>query len=88
VTEIIDVRTPGEFAEGHLEGAVNIDCADESFVVEISLLDREETYLLYCRSGARSENAMVYMQGMGFSDVVNLGGYADASAATGIPLVK
>jgi hypothetical protein len=31
---------------------------------------------------------MVYMQGMGFSDVVNLGGYADASAATGIPLVK
>lgn len=88
MTKIIDVRTPGEFAEGHLEGAVSIDFTDESFAVEIAQLDREETYLLYCRSGARSGNAMVYMLGVGFLDVVNLGGYADASAATGIPLVK
>ena len=87
VTAIIDVRTPDEFASGHVEGAVNINWEGATFADEVASLDKSGTYLLYCRSGNRAGQAKAAMEQMGFTDVTNLGGYQDAANATGLPLV-
>lgn len=87
VTAVIDVRTPAEFAEGHLEGAVNIDWQDASFADTVSELDKDGTYVIYCRSGNRSGQAIDAMTSMGFTDLTNGGSVADASALTGLAIV-
>ncbi len=86
-TVIIDVRTPEEFADGHLEGAININIFDPMFEGVVAALDTSNTYLVYCRSGQRSGNALAFMNSVGFDDVTNLGGVADASETTGIRIV-
>lgn len=74
---IVDVRTPAEYATGHLEGALNIDLNAPDFRAKIAELEKDETYVLYCRSGNRSGQAKAIMEEMGFSDVTNAGGYDD-----------
>ncbi len=86
-TVIIDVRTPEEFASGHLEDAVNIDVQSGDFAARISELDPEASYIVYCRSGARAGNAVAQMAELGITDAVNAGGVDAASLATGIPIV-
>jgi len=54
---ILDVRTPREFSQGHLENAINIDFYAETFRQDINQLDREKAYLIYCRRGVRSDLA-------------------------------
>ena len=54
---LLDVRTPKEFAEGHIAGAVNLDVQDPQFGAKLAKLDRDKTYLVYCRSGRRSASA-------------------------------
>lgn len=54
---IIDVRTPEEFATGHLQGAVNFDVNDEEFKNQVKDLDKNASYILYCRSGNRAHGA-------------------------------
>jgi len=71
---ILDVRTPQEFAEGHIAGAVNIDVSSPDFAQQVSELDPEGTYAVYCRSGNRSRTAMAVMQDAGLSDVFGLEG--------------
>jgi rhodanese-related sulfurtransferase len=88
VTAVIDVRTPAEFAEGHLEGAVNINIEDPTFADQVSTLAKDGTYVVYCRSGNRSAQAIDAMTSMGFTDLTNAGGYLDASNLTGLPLVQ
>ncbi len=84
---IIDVRTPEEFASGHVEGAVNINLESAEFTDLIGQLDPAGTYFVYCRSGNRSTQAAEYMASVGFTNVTNLGGYNDASNKLGLPLV-
>ena len=48
---ILDVRTPQEFAQGHLAGAMNIDSSAPDFEQKLAALDRDKTYLVYCRVG-------------------------------------
>lgn len=79
---VIDVRTPGEFAEGHLAGVEHVDFMNPTFRERVDALDRDQTYYLYCRSGNRSGKAAGLMQEMGFTDVYNVGGY-DALAEAG-----
>ncbi len=86
-TIIIDVRTPAEFATGHLEGALNIDVQSPDFAAKISELDPSQSYFVYCRSGNRSGQAMAQMSTMGFSDMGNGGSVQEASASSGIPVV-
>jgi len=86
-TVIIDVRTPQEFAEGHLDGAINLDIYDPGFENSVGSLDFGGTYVVYCRSGQRSANALAFMRSIGIDNVTNLGGVTDASAETGIPIV-
>jgi phage shock protein E len=69
---ILDVRTPAEFAAGHIEGAINIDAESGRFAEEIKSLDASKTYAIYCRSGRRSALAADVMQGAGFASLYNL----------------
>ncbi len=78
---VIDVRTPAEYAAGHVAGALNIDVEAGDFASKISTLDKEASYLLYCRSGRRSAIAADEMAKAGFTDVVDGGGMADLVAA-------
>ena len=86
-TVVIDVRTSAEFAEGHLDGAVNIDVQGADFDALVSELPTDGDYVVYCRSGNRSAAAIERMKGLGFTNLVNAGGLNDASAATGLEIV-
>ena len=84
---ILDVRTPGEFAEGYIEGARLIDFQGGSFETEIETLDKNATYAVYCRSGNRSGQAVKIMQDAGFLNLFNLDGGVIDWANQGMPLV-
>ena len=88
VTAVIDVRTPAEFASGHLEGAVNIDWEGTDFAGQVAALDKNGTYVLYCRSGNRAGQALDAMTSMGFAHLNNAGGVDNASTLTGLPIVQ
>jgi rhodanese-related sulfurtransferase len=84
---VIDVRTPEEFAEGHIDGATMIDFYEATFADEIAALDPNRTYLLYCRSGNRSGQTAALMQQLGFEQVYDLDGGVVAFGGQGLPLV-
>jgi rhodanese-related sulfurtransferase len=84
----LDVRTLGEYAEGHLEGAQLIDFQSGNFENEISSLDKNATYAVYCRSGNRSGQAVKVMQDAGFTSVFNMNGGVIDWANAGLPLVN
>jgi rhodanese-related sulfurtransferase len=84
----LDVRTPGEYAEGHLEGAQLIDFQSGNFESEISSLDKDATYAVYCRSGNRSGQSVKVMHDAGFHNVYNLNGGVIDWANAGLPLVN
>jgi rhodanese-related sulfurtransferase len=84
---ILDVRTPEEFASGHIEGAINVDFNSGNFANEITRLNPSETYAIYCRSGSRSGQAASIMHKAGFHDVSNLNGGVIDWANAGLPLV-
>lgn len=86
-TVIIDVRTPQEFAEGHLEGAVNIDVQSADFDASVQQLDPDGEYVVYCRSGNRSAAAIDRMTALGFSTLVDAGSLQNAATSTGLPIV-
>jgi len=71
---ILDVRTPGEFADGHIPGAININVMDPSFNNKIESMDKSKDYYVICRSGGRSGSACGKMSKMGFDKVHNLVG--------------
>jgi phage shock protein E len=80
----VDVRTPAEYAAGHLDGAVNIDVEAPTFDAQIAKLDKATTYAVYCHSGRRSGLATDAMGKAGFAHVYNLsGGIADLASAGG-----
>lgn len=85
--EVIDVRTPEEFEEGHLEGAARIGIADDDFRDQLDQLDRGGNYLVYCRTDNRSGQAVTVMREMGFENVWDLDGGVSAWADAGLPLV-
>ena len=71
---LLDVRTPEEFAEGRLQGAVNMDVQEDSFADKITMLDSSKTYIVYCRSGSRSHAAAKMISKNGFTVYVLKGG--------------
>jgi rhodanese-related sulfurtransferase len=84
----LDVRTPGEFAEGYIEGARLINFQSGNFENEIATLDKSATYAVYCRSGNRSGQAVKVMQAAGFTNVFNMNGGVIDWANAGLPLVR
>jgi rhodanese-related sulfurtransferase len=83
---ILDVRTPEEFRSGYIEGAVNIDYYNPGFQVELGKLDRTKTYLVYCRTGNRTENAFALMKELQFREVYPVEGGITAWRAAGFPV--
>lgn len=86
-TVILDVRTPEEFAAGHIEGAVNIDVSGSGFEAALGELDPEVPYAVYCRSGNRSATALAVMEHLGFTAAYHLDGGVGAWTRSGRPLV-
>ena len=82
-TLVIDVRTAEEFAEGHFPGAINIPHEDIIQGIRALNVDKDQTILLYCRSGNRSGQAETKLQSFGFSGAKNVGGLEALLAATG-----
>lgn len=87
-TVILDVRTPEEVAEGHLAGAKNIDVQDELFEQNIEQLNKNKTYLLYCRSGKRTAVAGAKMKAAGFKKVYMLDGGITSWKEKGKPVTN
>jgi rhodanese-related sulfurtransferase len=85
--KVIDVRTPEEFSEGYVKGAVNIDVSDPDFESQIASLDKDVAYSVYCRSGNRSAVAVDIMRNAGFTNVVDLGAVEEAAQALSLPVV-
>lgn len=69
---IVDVRAPHEYGSGHLKGSINLDFRSPSFGSQIEGLDRDDAYLLYCRTGIRSARALLLMSSLGFLELYNL----------------
>ncbi len=85
---IIDVRSPEEFAEGHIENAKNIDVNAGDILAQLGELNKNLTYIVYCRTGIRSDIARDIMEEIGFSFVINMNSGTIAWVAAGLPLVK
>lgn len=85
---LIDVRTPKEYNEGHLEGATNIDFFEENFAETMKGKDKNQTYYVYCRSGGRSGKTLKMMKDAGFKKVYDLAGGVIAWEKANKPLVK
>jgi rhodanese-related sulfurtransferase len=84
---LLDVRTPQEFAEGHLEGAVNLDVEATDFAARAAELDPDASYAVYCRSGNRSQAAMLAMRSAGVTAAADLAGGIGAWTQAGLPVV-
>ena len=84
--QLLDVRTPEEFAEGHLEGAINIDLFSNDFMRDAtSILKKEEPIYVYCRSGRRSKTAGTKLARLGYKSI-NLDGGIIAWEDAGLPV--
>jgi phage shock protein E len=89
VAAVVDVRTPEEFAAGHLAGAININVEGTDFATQMGQLDKAKNYVLYCHSGRRAGIALDWMKQNGFTGTItNAGGISDASGATGLAIVQ
>lgn len=84
---VLDVRTPAEFAGGHLKNALNIDLKAADFADRLDKLDKKGVYLVYCRGGARSLRAMGLMKDKGFIRVNDLEGGILKWQDAGLPMV-
>jgi rhodanese-related sulfurtransferase len=69
---VLDVRTGGEYAAGHIANAINIDVEGMTFDGDIKSLDKDAKYAVYCQSGRRSVNAIKKLQDAGFTNLFNL----------------
>jgi rhodanese-related sulfurtransferase len=85
---VLDIRTPAEYAEGHVRGAMNIDFTSADFAKRLEELDPDATYLVYCRSGNRSAKAMKVFGRLGFTRILHLSKGIKDWQAQGLPLVK
>ena len=84
----LDVRTPAEYAQGHIPGAINIDCASRDFSEKIAALDRNHQYLVHCAAGTRSPRACERMAKLNFTNLYALNGGFKAWEQAGKPIEK
>lgn len=80
--QLIDVRTPAEYAEGHIANSKNINITGEDFDQQVALLDKSKPVMLYCKSGVRSAKASLRLKELGFENITDLeGGFSNWSGA-------
>lgn len=85
---LLDVRTPEEFADERLDKAVNLDYYARNFREELSRLDRDKLYLVYCRTGRRSGLALRMMDELRFKEAYNMIGGIVQWKAEGLPVFR
>lgn len=85
---VVDVRTPEEYAEGHLKGATLVPTGSEGFVSKVRAAAAGKPVLVYCRSGNRSSKAAAQLTAAGVPNVSNLWGGIQAWQAAGNAVVK
>jgi rhodanese-related sulfurtransferase len=84
IYNMVDVRTPQEFAQASIEKAKNIDFNGDSFESELSQLEKDKPLFIYCKSGGRSSKAVEKAKEMGFERIIELDGGMDAWKAAKI----
>jgi thioredoxin 1 len=84
--QLIDVRTPQEYAAGHIEGAMNIDWNGNAFASMAGQLDKDKPVFIYCKVGGRSAQAAASLRSMGFKNVTELKGGFDAWNGSNFPV--
>ena len=85
---LMDVRTPKEFEDGHIQGALLLDYYSSDYVDRLKALDRNKTYLIYCRSGNRSGKSLAIFDKLGFRRVYNLDAGVIGWSREKYPLVR
>ena len=85
---VLDVRTPGEVALGHIAGSVHFDILSDDFPKNIATLEKDKTYFVYCGSGIRSNKAIDLMKSKGFEKLYGLKGGIKEWKAQGLEIVK
>jgi rhodanese-related sulfurtransferase len=85
---ILDVRTPEEYAEGYLDGAILLDFYAADFEDELDKLDKNKRYVVYCRSGNRSGQSVDIMEDLDFMEVYDVDGGILRWEAEGFPTAK
>jgi rhodanese-related sulfurtransferase len=87
-TQILDVRTPGEYADGHLANALNINIADADFKDKVAKLDKNKQVCVYCQRGMRSAKAAGLMSELGFKEIYDLEGGIEGWTGAGLKVEK
>ncbi len=82
---LLDIRSPQEFDAGHLQGAMNIDYRDSTFASNLDRLDKNATYLLYCRTAHRTTLSLPLFKEKGFVEVYNMLGGLTEWKQDGLP---
>jgi phage shock protein E len=85
---VLDVRTPAEFAEGHIAGATNINFMAKDFATQVGKLDRDKIYLVHCASGGRSKRCLPQLKELGLKQIYHLDGGFSAWEEAGKPVAK
>jgi phage shock protein E len=71
---VIDVRSPEEFAGGHLEGAINIQWHDSEAIAHAIGINKQRQVVMYCRSGNRANKSITKMKALGYNNIFNATG--------------
>jgi len=83
---LLDIRTPYEYEQGHIDDALLLNYYDKNFISKLSILDKDKHYLIYCRSGNRSKNTLQIMNEMGFKNFADLKGGIQAWKRAKMPI--
>lgn len=83
---ILDIRTPEEYRSGHIKGAENMDFYSRDFQKDLNALDKTKPYLIYCRTGRRSNVTIKYMEQMGFENILHMAKGIMDWTGRGLPL--
>jgi len=86
--QLVDVRTPEEFNEGHIENAVNINFMSDDFDANVANLDKEKPVMVYCKAGGRSAKAAARLKELGFKAITDLEGGISNWTSENKPTVK
>ena len=86
--QVIDIRTPGEFAKGHIKGAQLINFFGKDFEKKLAELDPKKAYVTHCKSGGRSGKSLSIWKKLGFTKVYHLQSGFDGWKAAKLPIVK
>ena len=85
---VLDVRTPEEFAAGHIDGAVNLNIMSEHFTEELAKLNPAKTYVLHCKSGGRSAKALEVLKAEKFESILHMTDGFDGWTAEGLMVAQ